>query len=149
MALSHLFPERVKQLEALRNQNKISTSLSVLARAINLKAYEETRTGMIIDEKLFWKIAESKLQLVREKEKELGGEIDISEIHYSTRMSVLPFLFFIPQCAEYSFKAYYSDGSEIPIEGEGLMGVVWERKDGINFIRDLDHNERADSKSRC
>ncbi len=60
----------------------------------------------------------------------------------------MPFLFFVPECAEYSFKAYLLDGSEIRVQGEGIMGVVWETKNGINFIRDLNHNERASSKNR-
>ena len=79
---------------------------------------------------------------IREKEKELGGYLDIGgEINYSTEMSELPFLFFAPQNAEYSFKKYRSDGYEIRSEG-GLLGVVWEKKNGINFIRDLNPNER-------
>jgi hypothetical protein len=74
-----------------------------------------------------------------EKESELGGDLDV-EIPYPTVISSLPFLFFIPENAEYSFKAYHYDGSEVPSQGE-LSGVVWQRKDGINLIRDLDSIE--------
>jgi hypothetical protein len=56
--------------------------------------------------------------------------------------------FFVPECAQYSFKAYLLDGSEIRVQGEGIVGLVWETKNGINFIRDLNHNERASSKNR-
>jgi hypothetical protein len=88
----------------------------------------------------------SQLQLVREKEKELGGVLDVSEIHYTTMMSVLPFLFFVPDGAKYFFRAYYLDGSEVPTEGR-LLGAVWERKNGINLIRDLDTNEKSTSNN--
>ena len=145
---TEIFPERVKKLEALRNQHRISTSLSILSRAINLKAYEETSSGIIINEEQFWKIVESQILLVREKERELGGEVDIEGIHYSTNMSALPFLFFVPDFAGFDFKAYRPDGPEVPIRGEGAVGVVWERKNGINFIRDLNYEERATSKNR-
>ncbi|MGB7957149.1 MAG: hypothetical protein WCF23_24505 [Candidatus Nitrosopolaris sp.] len=79
------------------------------------------------------------IQLIREKEKELGGNLEV-EIPYSTKMSALLFLFFAPGNAEYSFKAYRSDDSEIRTEGT-LLGVIWEKKKGINFIRDFDSNE--------
>jgi hypothetical protein len=46
-----IFTERVERLAKLREQHKISTSLSMLSRIINNMAYEETRAGIIIDEK--------------------------------------------------------------------------------------------------
>jgi hypothetical protein len=143
---TEIFPERVEKLELLRIQNKISTSLSILSRAINLKALEETRSGIIINEEQFWKIAESQVQLIREKEKELGSEVDIEGIHYSTNMSILPFPFFAPEFADYNFKAYRPDGSEVLIQG--AIGVVWEKKNGINFIRELNYEESVASKNR-
>ena len=111
-----------------------------------IQIYEKTRDG-IINETQFWNIAKSQIQLIREKEKQLGGCLDIaSEIYYSTKMSALPFLFFAPDKAEYSFKGYRSDGSEIQTEG-GLLGVVWEKKNGINFMRDIDSEEKNISKA--
>jgi hypothetical protein len=68
---TQIFPERAKRLAELREQYRISTSLSVLARAINIRIYEETRSGIIIDEAEFWDIAECQIQLIREKENEL------------------------------------------------------------------------------
>jgi hypothetical protein len=64
-----IFQERVKQLATLRKHYKISTSLSVLSRLINCQAYVKTRDGLIINETQFWNIAESQIQLIREKEK--------------------------------------------------------------------------------
>jgi hypothetical protein len=145
---TEIFPERVEKLELLRIQNKISTSLSILSRAISLKAWEETRSGIIINEEQFWKIAESQVQLIREKEKELGSDMDIEGIQYSTNMSILPFPFFAPEFADYNFKAYRPDGSEVLTQGEGAIGVVWEKKNGINFIRELNYEESVASKNR-
>ena len=104
----------------------------------SVRTYEETRTGIIFDEH-FWKVAEFCIQLIKEKKSELGGDLDV-EIPYPTVISSLPFLFFFPENSEYSFKAYHSDGSEAPLQGE-LSGIVWQRKDGINLIRDLDSLE--------
>lgn len=137
-----IFPERVAKLARLKGQHEIATSLGVISCAINVRLYEETRAGIIIDDEHFWKIAESQMQLVKEKEKELGGSVDIVQINYSTQMSVLPFLFFAPEEATYAFKVYRSDGSEILTKGDNL-GVVWEKKNGIAIVRDLDHVERS------
>ena len=63
-------------------------------------------------------------------------------------MSVLPFLFFSPEGSEYSFRAYHSDGSEIPITGEGLLGIVSEKKDGTDIIRTLNNRERIPFDNR-
>jgi hypothetical protein len=93
---------------------------------------------LLFDE-YFWKVAEFCIQLIKEKESELGGDLDV-EIPHPTGFSSLPFLFFFPEKAEYSFKAYHSDGSEVPLQSE-LSGVVWQRKDGINLMRDLDSIE--------
>jgi hypothetical protein len=113
---TQIFPKRVEMLAKLREQSKISTSLSILSRVINVRAYEKTRGGIIIDERQFWDIVEFCIELTKGKEKELGGKLEV-EIPYSTEMSALPFLFFAPEKAEYSFKAYRSDGSEIRTEG--------------------------------
>jgi hypothetical protein len=79
---TQIFPERVKRLAELKEQSNILTSLSILARAINIRIYEETRSGIIIDEAKFWEIANSHIQIVKENEKELVGHLDISEINY-------------------------------------------------------------------
>jgi hypothetical protein len=136
---TQIFPERVERLAKLREQNSLSTSLSTLSRVISVRTYEETRNGIIIDEKHFWKVAEFCIQLIKEKESELGGDLDV-EIPHPRVISSLPFLFFFSENAEYSFKAYHSDGSEVPLQGE-LSGVVWHRRDGINLIRDPDSIE--------
>jgi hypothetical protein len=136
-----IFPERVKKLAELRDQYKISTSLCVISRAINFQLYENTRTTKSVNDAHFWSIVESQIQLIRDKEKELGGSLDVPEIHYSTEMSVLPFIFFVPENAKYSLKRYTSDGSEIKTEMEPL-GIVWEKKSGNNFVRDLDPDEK-------
>lgn len=136
---TQIFPERVERLAKLREQNSLSTSLSILSRVISVRTYEETRSGIIIDEKDFWKVAEFCIQLIKEKESKFGADLDV-EIPHPTAISSLPFLFFFPENAEYSFKAYHSDGCEVPLQGE-LSGVVWQRKDGINLIRDLDSIE--------
>ena len=95
----------------------------------------------MVDEEKFWKIVESQIQLVKEKEREMGGDVDI-QIQYSSEMSVLPFSFIIPEHAEYSFKTYHSDGSKIEHAGEPL-GIVSEKKGEINFTRDLDDCEKS------
>lgn len=136
-----IYPERVQKLAAIWKEQKIQTSLSILSRLINNSVYEQTRLGEIIDEERFWEIVESQSKLLREKERELGGEANI-EIQYSTEMSVLPFLFFVPEHAEYFFKMYHSDGSEIDHACEPL-GIVSERKSGINLMRDLDNNRQG------
>jgi len=142
---TEIFQERVQKLAELREIFKILTPLSVISRFINFQAYEKTRGGLVVSETEFWNIAESQLQFIREKEIELGGYLDVAaQIHYSTEMSELPFLFFAPESAEYSFKAYCSDGSEVKTEGR-LLGVVWEKKNGINFIRDLNYEENKSS----
>jgi hypothetical protein len=140
-----IFLERIKKLVELKDQSGISTSLSILSRMINVKLYEETRTGMAVDDRQFWKIVKSQLQFCREKEDELGGGLDISQLHYSTEMSVLPFLFFVPSGAEYCFKKYDSNGLEMPLNGRP-SAMVWEKKNGLNILRDMDNNE-DDSKS--
>jgi hypothetical protein len=48
-----MFQERVEKLADLTEQYKVSTSLSVLSRAINIQAYEKTRAGLKIDETQF------------------------------------------------------------------------------------------------
>lgn len=137
-----IFKEGIDKLAQLRKQSKILTSLNVLSRMINVKAYEKTRDGSTIDETEFWKVVDSQIHLAREKEKEVGGALDFSsEIPYSTKMSKLPFLFFEPAESERYFKGYRCDGSELGSDLR-LFGVANERKDGINFIRDLDSNER-------
>jgi hypothetical protein len=114
---------------------------------INVKAYEKTRDGSTIDETEFWKVVDSQIHLAREKEKEVGGALDFaSEISYSTKMSKLPFLFFEPPESERYFKGYRCDGSELGSDLR-LFGVANERKDGINFIRDLDSDERNVSRT--
>jgi hypothetical protein len=119
-----IFQERVEKLAQLRAQYKIQTPLCVLSRLINIQAYEKTRRGsLIIDESQFWSIAQSQIQLVIEKEKELGGYLDLAEIGYSTNLSALPFLFFAPEHCDYAFKKYRSDGSEVNTEG-GVSGSL-------------------------
>jgi hypothetical protein len=125
----------------LRDRYKIATPLCVLSRAINFQLYENARTTQSINDAHFWNIAESQTQLIREKEKDLGGSLDVPEIHYSTEMSVLPFIFFVPKNAKYSFKRYRSDGSEIETKMEPL-GIVWEKKSGNDLMRDLDPDEK-------
>ena len=90
---TEIYPERVQRLAAIWKEQKIQTSLSIISRLINNSVYEQTGPGETIDEETFWKIVESQLKLVREKEEELGGEVNI-EIQYSAEMSALPFLFF-------------------------------------------------------
>jgi hypothetical protein len=133
---TQIYPERVQRLAATWKEQNIQTSLSILSRLINNSTYEQTSMGETIDEEKFWKIAESQLKLVREKETELGGELNI-EIQYSTEMSVLPFLFFVPEHAVYSFKTYHSDGSEVNHVWEPL-GTISERRNGVSLIHKLD-----------
>ena len=109
----------------------------------SVRTYEETRTGIIFDEH-FWKVAEFCIQLIKEKKSELGGDLDV-EIPHPTVISSLPFLFFFPEKAEYFFKAYHYD---VPLQSE-LSGAVWQRKDGINLIRDLYRVEVDKSILRC
>jgi hypothetical protein len=109
---------------------------------INVQTYEKTRNGSTIHETEFWYVVNSQIQVAREKEKELGGSLDFaSEIQYSTNMSKLPFLFFAPPECEYCFKVYRCDGSEVGSDVR-LFGVANESKDGINFIRDLESEEK-------
>jgi hypothetical protein len=77
-----------------------------------------------IDETEFWKIVDSQIHLAREKEKEVGGAL---EIPYSTKMSKLPFLFFEPPESERYFKGYRCDGSELGSDLR-LFGVANEGK---------------------
>ncbi len=67
-----IFPESVKALAELRDRSKISTSLCVLSRVINFQLYENTRTTQSINDEHFWSIVGAQIQLIREKEKELG-----------------------------------------------------------------------------
>ncbi len=136
---TEIYPERVHRLAEICKEQKIQTSLGIVSRLINNSIYEQTGLGETINEELFWKIAESQLKIVREKERELGGDVNI-EIQYSTEMSVLPFLFFAPEYAEYSFKTYRSDGSEINHAWESL-GTVSERRSGINLIHSLNREQ--------
>ena len=137
-----IFREWVDIMAQLREQSKILTSLNVLSRMINVQTYEKTRNGSTIGKTEFRNILDCQIQLAKEKEKELGGALDFAaEIDYSTVMSVLPFLFFVSDEAEYSFKAYRCDGSEVESDLR-IVGVANERKNGFNFIRDLDSNEK-------
>jgi hypothetical protein len=141
-----IFPERIKKLAELKEQNGISTSLSVLSRMINVKLYEETRTGITIYNKQFWKVVKSQLQFCMEKENELGGGLDISQLRYTTEMSVLPFLFFVPSGAEYCFKKYNSNGLKMPLNGRP-SALVCEKKNGFFILRDIDNND--DGSKSC
>jgi len=57
--------------------------------------------------------------------------LDILEIKYSTEISILPFLIFIPEKAYHEFKRY-SCGTEINMEP---VTVVSELKGGREIIR--------------
>jgi hypothetical protein len=100
---------------------------------MNVRLYEEVNRGVQIDNiSEFRKIAESVIKSCKEKELGNGGSLDISEVRYSSEMSVLPFLFFLPYIEDsdnkapvetvyYDFKRYTSDGKEIPVS---LVGIV-------------------------
>jgi hypothetical protein len=60
--------------------------MSVLSRLINVRAYEETRT-VILEEEQFWKIAESQLQFVREKENCLINDKILQQIGVADKVS--------------------------------------------------------------
>jgi hypothetical protein len=130
----------------LKNEHKILTSLSVISRTINIALYGETRNDILIDDSRFWKIVESRLRYIKDKEVELGTDLDISQISYSTEMSHLPFLFFEPNGAEHFFELYNSDGSKIFMTGR-LISIVSERTNGVRIIRDLNIKEKQSSNS--
>ena len=123
--------DRVNMLSWLRNEFGISTSLTILARVVNLKLYDETMQENEADMNRFKEIAEARSRLCKEKERQYGGALDVSEIKYSTEMSVLPFVIFIPEKAYYEFKRY-SCGTEIKMEP---VTVVSERKGGKEITR--------------
>lgn len=122
---------RVNTLLGLKNQFGISTSLSILARVMTLKLYDETMQESEADMNRFKEIAYAQLRLCKEKERQYAGALDVSEIKYSTEMSVLPFVIFIPEKAYHDFKRY-SCGTEIQIEP---VTVVSELKAGREITR--------------
>jgi hypothetical protein len=103
---------RVNIISGLRNQFGISTSLTILARVVSVKLYDETMQENEAHMNRFKEIAEAQFRLCKEKERQYGGGLDISEIKYSTEMSVSPFLIPIPEKAYHEFKRY-SCGTKI------------------------------------
>jgi hypothetical protein len=141
-----IHPMRIDIVNELKNSLDVLTPLTILARAINVRLYEEAERGIETDTiNEFRKIAESEIKLLKEKERTQGGALDISEVRYSNEMSVLPFLFFLPfnepnQKAYYNFKRYASDGKEIAVMP---VGMVSERDEyGSEITRALNEDER-------
>jgi hypothetical protein len=125
-----IHPMRIDIVNELKNSLGILTPLTILARVINVRLYEEAKRGIQIDTiNEFTKIAESEIKLLKEKERTQGGALDISEVRYSNEMSVLPFLFFLPltepsQEVYYAFKRYDQDGKEVDVRPVGIASFV-------------------------
>jgi hypothetical protein len=144
---AYIHPMRVDIVSELKNSLDVLTPLTILARVINVRLYEEARRGIQIDTiNEFRKIAESEIKLLKEKERTQGGALDISEVRYSNEMDVLPFLFFLPvtvdptQKAYYVFKRYASDGKENAVMP---VGIVSERDEhGSEITRALNEDEK-------
>ena len=133
---------RIDIVNELKNSLNVLTPLTIIARAINVRLYEEAKRGIQIDTiNEFRKIAESEIKLLKEKERTL----DISEVRYSNEMSVLPFLFFLPfteptQKAYYELKKYTSDGKVFAVRP---VGIVSERDEhGSEITRALNEDEK-------
>jgi hypothetical protein len=101
--------------------------------------YDEVRRGAIDDEK-FSDIVLSQLQIIKSEEELRGGILDIQQIPYSTDISVLPFLFFKPDGAEFGVQLYSSDGGIIALNIEEL-GIAQESNRQQNITRGLDVTE--------
>jgi hypothetical protein len=141
-----IHPMRIDIVNELKNSLNVLTPLTILARAINVRLYEEAKRGIQIDTiNEFRKIAESEIKLLKEKERTQGGALDISEVRYSNEMSVLPFLFFLPfteptQKAYYELKKYTSDGKVFAVRP---VGIVSERDEhGSEITRALNKDEK-------
>ena len=136
-----VFPHRVGVVEELRKKSGISTSLSILSRMVNIQLYE-TKANTIVDDDLFRQIVCSQIQVCKEEEAKVGGEVDITHVGYSTNISKLPFLFFIPtkpSGANYLFKLHNPDGMQVSVMPDG---VVYDQKDGKSIVRDLSEDEK-------
>lgn len=135
-----IHPDRVILVDQLRKEAKIDTPLCAVARAINFMLYEETARGIVIDDQKFREIVLSQIQFLKEQEKIQGGGLDIQQIPYSTDVSILPFLFFKPDGAEWGVQAYSLEGKKMGCSIKAL-GVAQERKREQNITRDLSINE--------
>jgi hypothetical protein len=134
-----IYDDRILYLAELRRKYKLSTSITILARAINIRLYEVSRTDYITEEH-YKSLVQSVLLDCIQKEREYGGSLEIVGVCYSTPMAIPPFFVFQPEGALSRFVRYFSNGTHVPLEPKG---AVFEVKDGKKIIRDLDKTEKS------
>lgn len=128
-----LFPgeihsDRISVLHQMWKQPGLQTPLVIFSRMVNIQLYELSRSQHI-DDTTVAEIAQSQIKVCRTNEKVQKGPLDIASVTYSTPVSTLPFLFFVPDNEGIHVRnaGFMKDGTPVQIEPNG---VVFETKDG-------------------
>lgn len=131
---------RIPVLYQMWKQAGIQTPLVIFSRMVNIQLYELSRSQQV-DDTTVTEIVQSQIKVCRTNEKVQKGPLDIASVTYSTPISTLPFLFFVPDNVGKHVRneGFLKDGTPVQIEP---IGVVFETKDGRNNIRNLDDEER-------
>jgi hypothetical protein len=125
-------------------KNSLKTSLTVVSRIVNARILDCTNQKIVVDYNLFCKIVEDTITEILEKEKELGGDIEVV-IQYNTLFHYLPFYFFIPTHLPgiaYNI-SLTKNGKEQQTE---LYGSIIEIKKGKYSIKKLPKDNLLNSK---
>lgn len=137
---AEIHSNRIPDLYQIWKQAELKTPLVIFSRMVNIQLYEQSRSRQIDDNAVI-EISESQIEVCRTNEIEQNGALDIASVTYSTPISKLPFLIFVPDNKDVQVHTtgFKEDGTPVQIKPNG---VVFETKDGHNIIRDLDDQER-------
>ena len=129
-----IHPERINIIYKEWKDFNMKTSLAILSRIVLLDLINKTSNHIEIPNEMFHSIVKEKIFYCKNKEKELGGSIDIQDIVYDPSIVRLPFniVFEDDEKTTKFHKCFDSNGSEINVE---LLGFVNEIKNGKSTSR--------------